>query len=138
VNLSIHTAPDVRPFPVKRAKPRIVAAVGYADRGFKAGRRRTGAVGAAIIEGEALREHATGARLRRRENKGGRPTENARDRELAREFLRRRKAGATVSDSALKAAIGARSYPALGRTASIDAINRGLKILSRKESKPDN
>jgi hypothetical protein len=48
-----------------------------------------------------------------------------RDRRMAQEFLR--KSGSSTSNSALKAKIGER-YD-LGRSASIEAINRGLKAL---------
>ena len=50
-----------------------------------------------------------------------------RDRRMAQEFLRKR--GSSTSDSALKAEIGERHD--LGRSASIEAINRGLKDLKK-------
>jgi hypothetical protein len=58
-----------------------------------------------------------------------------RDNGLAETFLRRRDAaranGSEISDSELKAQIGA-SVEGLGRTAAIDAIDRGLKLLGQK------
>jgi hypothetical protein len=59
-----------------------------------------------------------------------RPNTNIRDMQMAREFLRLRPTS-DVSGTDLKAAIGMRRK--LGRTASIDAINRGLRLLDKED-----
>ena len=60
----------------------------------------------------------------------------ARDVGLAQEF-QRRSAGSGMSATALKADVGRRAVPPLRRSAAIDAIDRGLKILSGERAKPD-
>ena len=70
----------------------------------------------------------TGAKIHRRQNKGGRSrnANDGRNRKMAAEFLQRY--GHTgLSATALKADIG--KAHGLGRRASITAIDRGLKIL---------
>jgi hypothetical protein len=52
-----------------------------------------------------------------------------RDIKMAREF-QRRKPSAGMSDTALKIDIGRKQRPQLKKSASIEAINRGLKKLS--------
>lgn len=73
-------------------------------------------------------------------SRGGRQkSENTRERniELALEYQRRRAiAHSTLSNSELKKRVG-RDLADLGRSASISAIDRGLKFLSGKGARPD-
>jgi hypothetical protein len=64
---------------------------------------------------------------------GGRPRSknDARDVLMAKEFTRRQKAGKNKSPSAIKEEVGRDLYR-LGRTASINGIDRGLKKMSAK------
>jgi hypothetical protein len=59
---------------------------------------------------------------------------------MASEYERRRRTSVAMSDTALKADIGAklpaRFGPPIGRRAAIDAVNRGLEILRRTRGKP--
>jgi hypothetical protein len=65
--------------------------------------------------------------------KSGRPKNEERDKQLAREFLRRRKVTSPrLKDSTLKATIG--KEQGLKRSASIEAINKGLQALKKKRS----
>jgi hypothetical protein len=50
-----------------------------------------------------------------------------RNKQMAREFVQQKRSNKYISDSALKARIGKREH--LGRSASIEAIDRGLKDL---------
>ena len=74
------------------------------------------------------------SRIKGQHGKKSRPIatgrKQGRDIDLAREFLRRREAGTFLSDSALKAEIGARLPKPLSRSSAIGAVDRGLKILS--------
>jgi hypothetical protein len=107
---------------------RVVAAVGNAS-----GRGTASAEGAAEVRGEGMRLLATGAKMHHRENKGGRNPDAARNREMALKFKRRMRSRiSNISASAIKAEMG-EAY-GLGRRASIDAIDRGLKDLCGKES----
>jgi hypothetical protein len=79
--------------------------------------------------------------LRNRENRGGRPPPSARNRLMAEEYVRRRKSNSNVSNTALKRNIGAdRKFMAsiqaetLGPSASVEAVDAGLKKLSGKVS----
>jgi hypothetical protein len=56
--------------------------------------------------------------------------------QLAQEFLRRRSISGNLSDTRLKERIGKDLY-GLGKTASVDAIDDGLKKLSGNVFKPD-
>jgi hypothetical protein len=56
---------------------------------------------------------------------------------MAKEFLRRSEGGTRLSPSKLKQDIGSKWAPPLGRSASIEAINRGLEESVRHQSKPD-
>jgi hypothetical protein len=112
----------------------IVAAVGKAGKGDKPGRYRTGVVGA--IGGTAeqkgpwvMRLLETGAAVGRAGPKRGRKPNVARNIKMAREYLQRR-AGTGKSDTALKVNIG-KNY-GLGRRASINAVNAGLKTVCSK------
>lgn len=74
------------------------------------------------------------AGIKTRHGSRSRPAEpvrmSARDMSMATEFKRRRAANTTRSDSALKADIGKEQVPPLKRSAAIDAVNRGLQLLS--------
>jgi hypothetical protein len=78
----------------------------------------------AALTGQKVRHESPGA------DKGGRKSGNniARDVEMVKEFQKSRQTS-PLSDTALKQKIGAKAYK-LGRSASIEAINRGLKKLS--------
>jgi hypothetical protein len=55
---------------------------------------------------------------------------------MAKEFLKRQSSW-DKGKTALMAAIGKQQVPTLGRSASIDAINKGLKKIVRSKAKPD-
>jgi len=77
----------------------------------------------AALTGQKVRHETPGA------NKGGRKRGEtiSRDMRLAKEFQRKR-LSSPLSDTALKQAIGKKDE--LGRSASVEAVNRGLKKLS--------
>jgi hypothetical protein len=69
----------------------------------------------------------TGNRMLERDDKGGRPKETDRDVELAREYQLRSQGERRMSDTSLKVEIG--GAVGLKRSAAIEAVNRGLRIL---------
>jgi hypothetical protein len=127
---------------VKRVKPRIVAAVGYAGKGDKPRRRRTTAEGeyARVRGSKAMALMLTGAKIHRRPDKGGHRLDTNRQRnvEMAREFRKRlheaQRRGSLASATALKQAVG-KDF-GLRRRAAITAVDAGLKILCGLEAKP--
>jgi hypothetical protein len=74
----------------------------------------------------------TGAKIHLRENKGGRPRSDAEAVDLARAYKRRveahKQAGTSFLPTELKVQIG-KAVLDLGRTQSVDLIDRGLRIL---------
>jgi hypothetical protein len=74
------------------------------------------------------------SRIKEQHGTNSRPIKPARTRDrdigLAREFIQRKSAGTNLSDSALKQDIGAKQSRPLKRSSSIEAIDRGLQVLS--------
>jgi hypothetical protein len=106
-------------------------------------RRRTRAEGAAEIRGQALRLLETGAKMHHRKNKGGQPSQDVRDRAMAREFKRRVLVSRDCTDDATKATDASHMEIArqigrgrglhgrdLKRSTAHRAIKRGLKLLA--------
>jgi hypothetical protein len=97
-------------------------------------RGRTVAEGAAEIRGPALRKFAT---------KGGRPPQDDRNKEMARELLRRLRISKDDTDAACKATDASKTTIirqigqewGLEETAAFDAARRGIKLLADEGSK---
>jgi hypothetical protein len=119
----------------------IVAAVGEAGKGRKPGRKRTDAKGGWLLDNESIERTTghhvegpeavewlrTGAKQRRRENKGGRPPGSPIDDvNLAREWKHGERSGVT------KAKVAERH--GLHRSTGTRRINRGLQILKHRIS----
>jgi hypothetical protein len=91
---------------------------------------------------EAMAKYATGAKMHERENKGGRPSQDDRDEEMALEFLRRLSVSKDDTDAACRATDASRTTITrqighgwdLKPTAAFDAIKRGLALLAAESS----
>lgn len=119
---------------------RILRLIIKARDAIKRGRAESAAI-TGVKLGEAIAFQMVSEARNRRENKGGRPSNGSqRNILMAREFLRRRPSS-KLSDTALKAKIGADQLfmastkaQTLGQSASVAAIDAGIKKLSGKVS----
>jgi polyhydroxyalkanoate synthesis regulator phasin len=122
------------PLDSNEARDRVHAAARKERRSAKPGRAKAQGRVLGIESDEAMEWLATGQRMRRRANKGGREPNVERDKKMAVEFLQKkesiRKNGSysVRSDTALKEMIGIK-YGVKKRSAAMKAINRGLKLL---------